>query len=106
MTETKPQLWQLNEAVQIQPQAVVSRTLIDQKTGTLTLFGFDQAQGLSEHTAPFDALAQVLEGEMVITINGEAYQVKQGEMILMPANQPHALRAVRPTRMMLVMIRS
>ncbi len=104
--ETKPQFWQLASAVQIQPEAVVSRTLVNEKSGTVTLFGFDQGQGLSEHTAPYDALAQILEGEMDITISGEPFRVKSGEMLLMPANRPHALKALAPTRMMLVMIRA
>ncbi len=104
--ETQPKLWQLASAVQIQPQAVVSRTLVNEKTGTVTLFGFDKEQGLSEHTTPYDALVQVLEGEMDITISGEVFRVKQGDLLLMPANQPHALKALLPTRMMLVMIRT
>ncbi len=104
--ETKPQLWQLASAVQIQPEAVVSRTLVNEKTGTVTLFGFDQGQGLSEHTTPYDALVQILEGGMDITISGEVFQVKPGDLLLMPANQPHALKAVLPSRMMLVMIRT
>lgn len=104
--ETKPQLWQLDSAIQIQPQAVVSRTLVNEKSGTVTLFGFDQAQGLSEHTTPYDALVQILEGEMEITIRGEPFRVRTGGMLLMPANQSHALRAILPTRMLLTMIRS
>jgi len=104
--ETKTQHWHLNSAVQIQPEAVVSRTLINEKAGTVTLFGFDQGQGLSEHAAPYDALVQVLEGDMEITISGEPYRLKSSEMLLMPANQPHALKALLPTRMLLVMIRS
>lgn len=104
--ETKVQQWELDSAVQIQPESVVSRTLINEKSGTVTLFGFDREQGLSEHTAPYDALVQILEGEMEITVSGEPYRVKAGEMLLMPANHPHALKALAPTRMMLVMIRS
>ena len=104
--ESKPMMWQLAKAVEIQPESVVSRTMINQKNGTVTLFGFDQEQGLSEHTAPYDALVQVIEGEMDISISRESFHVKTGEMIIMPANQPHALKAILPTRMMLVMIRS
>lgn len=104
--EIKPQTWQLDSAIQIQPEAVVSRTLINSKSGTVTLFGFDQGQGLSEHTTPYDALVQIVAGAMNITINGEVYPVKIGEMILMPANQPHALLAIAATRMLLTMIRS
>jgi len=102
----KPQIWQLDSSIQIQPEAVVSRTLINQKHGTVTLFSYDQGQGLSEHTTPFDALVQVIEGALDITISGEVFPVQTGEMILMPANQPHALKAVLPTRMLLIMIRS
>ncbi len=104
--QPKPQIWQLASAIQIQPEAVVSRTLVNEKNGTVTLFSYDQGQGLSEHTAPYDALVQVIEGALDITISGEIYPVQTGEMILMPANQPHALKAVLPTRMLLTMIRS
>jgi quercetin dioxygenase-like cupin family protein len=86
--------------------AVVSRTLIDKKTGTVTLFAFDKGQGLSEHTAPFDALVQILDGEAEITLSGKSLRVKAGEMVIMPANEPHALRAVKPFKMLLTMIRS
>ena len=70
---------------------MVSRTLIDKKTGTVTLFAFDENQGLSEHTAPFDAMVYVLEGEIELTISGKPFTLKQGEMTILPANQPHAL---------------
>ena len=86
--------------------AIVSKTLLDKPAGTLTLFAFDAGQGLSEHTAPFDALAQVLEGEAEITISGQPQRVVGGEMILMPAGQPHALKALQRFKMMLTMIRS
>jgi quercetin dioxygenase-like cupin family protein len=92
--------------LQYQAGAVVSRTLLDKKAGTITLFAFDKGEGLSEHTAPFDATVQVLEGEAEIKISGEAHRVKAGELIIMPANQPHALRAVEKFKMLLVMIRS
>lgn len=88
-----------------QDDAVVSRTLIDKKVGTVTVFAFDAGQGLSEHTAPFDAMVGLLDGEAVITIAGEDHTVCAGEMIIMPANKPHALRAVQPFKMLLVMIR-
>jgi quercetin dioxygenase-like cupin family protein len=84
----------------------VSRTLIDKKTGTVTLFAFDKQQGLSEHTAPYDALVQIIDGEAEVTISGKKHQLKQGEMIIMPANKPHALKAIERFKMMLVMIRS
>jgi len=96
----------LIQAVEYQQNAVVSRTLLDKKTGTVTLFAFDAGQGLSEHTAPFDAMVQVLDGETEVTIQGKAVMVKQGEMIVMPAGKPHALRAIKRFKMLLVMIKS
>lgn len=92
--------------VSAQPGAVVSRTVISRDTGTVTLFAFDQDQKLSEHTAPFDALAFVLEGRAEITIGGRPFAVSAGEAILMPAHQPHAVRAVSEFKMLLIMIRS
>jgi quercetin dioxygenase-like cupin family protein len=89
-----------------QEGAVVSRTLLKRSGGTLTLFAFDEGQSLSEHTAPFDAVAQVLEGEAEITIAGAPVKVTAGEMVLMPANQPHAVHARTRFKMLLVMIRS
>jgi quercetin dioxygenase-like cupin family protein len=94
------------ELVNYQEGAVVSRTLFKRATGTVTLFAFDEGQGLSEHTTPFDALAQVLEGEAVITIFGTPLQTKAGESVLMPASQPHALKAVSRFKMLLTMIRA
>ena len=96
----------LEQSVAYQPDAVVSRTLVDKKAGTVTLFAFDEGQGLSEHTAPFDALLQVLDGEAEVAISGEAVTVKQGEMIVMPAGEPHALRAIKRFKMLLVMIKA
>lgn len=89
-----------------QEGSVVSRTIIDKKAGTVTYFAFDQGQGLSEHTAPFDAMVHVIEGEAEIVISGKPVRAKGGEMVIMPANEPHALRAVRNFRMILTMIRS
>lgn len=86
--------------------SVVSKTLVDKKIGTVTLFSFDQGQGLSEHTAPFDAIVQIIDGEAVIMIDGNPHVVKGGEMILMPANHPHSLRAEKRFKMLLTMIRS
>ena len=85
---------------------MVSKTLIDKKTGTVTSFAFAQGQGLSEHTAPFDALVQVLDGEAEIRISGTSFDLKPGEIIVMPANEPHALKAIKQFNMMLTMIRS
>ena len=89
-----------------QDGAVVSRTLLKRGGGTVTLFAFDEGQALSEHTAPFDAIAQVLEGEALITIAGTPIAVRSGEMILMPANQPHAVAAPSRFKMLLTMIRA
>ena len=88
-----------------QDGSVVSRTLIDKPTGTVTLFSFAEGQGLSEHTAPFDAMVTVVDGEAEVSIDGEPNVVRAGEMIIMPANRPHALRALRPFKMLLVMVR-
>jgi quercetin dioxygenase-like cupin family protein len=96
----------LVEAVGYQAGAVVSKTLVDKKVGTITLFAFDKGQGLSEHTAPYDAVVQVIDGEALVTISGSEYQVRTGELIVMPANHPHSLRAETPFKMMLVMIRA
>ncbi len=92
--------------VDLQPGAVVSRELISKPQGTVTIFAFDEGQGLSEHTAPFDALVQALEGKVRITLGGVAHEVAEGELIIMPANVPHALTALTPFKMMLVMIRA
>ena len=89
-----------------QEGSVVSRTIVDKKTGTVTFFAFDEGQGLSEHTAPFDALVYLLEGEAEIVISGKPIRLKDGEMVMMPANQPHALRAAKNFKMILTMIRS
>ena len=94
-----------NDLLDYQEGSIVSRTLIDKKAGTVTLFAFDEGQGLSEHTAPFDALVHIIDGEAEITISGRALQVKGGEMVVMPANQPHALRALTRFKMILIMIR-
>jgi len=95
----------LRELINYQEGSVVSRTLIDKKTGTVTLFSFDEGQGLSEHTAPFDAVVCLLEGAAEIVISGKPLSVSEGEMVIMPANQPHALRAIKRFKMMLIMIR-
>ena len=94
------------ELVNYQEGAVVSREIVKKPTGNVTVFAFDEGQGLSEHTAPFDALAQILEGDAEIVIGGQPHQVRGGEMILMPAGQPHALKALKRLKMILTMIRS
>ena len=92
--------------VSYQDGAVVSREIIKRPTGSVTLFAFDAGEGLSEHTAPFDALVQLLEGEAEITVAGQVHRVSGGEMIRLPAGQPHALKAVQRFKMLLTMIRS
>ncbi len=96
----------LNDLVKYQEGSIVSRTLIDKKVGTVTLFAFGEGQGLSEHTAPFDALVFLLDGEATVTISGNPLHLKAGEMVIMPANQPHALKATKHFKMLLIMIRS
>ncbi len=102
----EPKPGSLVDLVDYREGSVVSKTLVEKKTGTVTLFAFDQGQGLSEHTAPFDAMVCVLDGEGEISISGVPAVVKQGEMIIMPANEPHALKATQRFKMMLIMIRS
>ena len=92
--------------VAYQDGAIVSKEIIKKPTGTVTVFAFDQDQGLSEHTAPFDALVCILDGETEITISGNPHHLKEGDMIIMPAGQPHALKALKRFKMMLIMIRS
>jgi quercetin dioxygenase-like cupin family protein len=94
------------DLVNYQEGAVVSRTLINRATGTVTLFAFDEGQGLSEHTAPFDALAHLLEGEAEIVVSGKPLPTQAGEAVLMPAHQPHSLKALTKFKMLLTMIRS
>ena len=97
---------QLATLASYQEGSIVSRVLVGRQTGTVTLFAFDEGQGLSEHTAPFDALAHVLEGEAEITVSGKPLRTRAGEMVLMPAHQPHALKAITRFKMLLTMIRS
>lgn len=94
------------DLVGYQAGSIVSREIISQKTGTVTIFAFDEGQGLSEHTAPFDALAYVIDGETDITISGQSHLLTRGQMIIMPANKPHSLKALKKFKMILVMIRS
>jgi len=89
-----------------QEGSIVSRTILDKKTGTVTFFAFDEGQGLSEHTAPFDALVYLIDGEAEIVISGNPFHLKGGDMVIMPANDPHALRAITRFKMILTMIRS
>ena len=105
-TAPKSQILTLAEMVSYQDAAVVSRQITKADAGNVTLFAFDKEQGLSEHTAPFDALVYVLEGEARVTISGNPFDLKAGDAIVMPANEPHALFAVERFKMLLTMIRA
>ncbi|MBL8077333.1 MAG: cupin domain-containing protein [Anaerolineales bacterium] len=105
-TAPKSQVLNLVEMVNYQEGAVVSRQITKEETGNVTLFAFDHEQGLSEHTAPYDALAHVLEGEAEISISGKPFHLKAGDAIVMPANEPHALKAIQKFKMLLTMIRA
>jgi quercetin dioxygenase-like cupin family protein len=96
----------LRNLIDYQDKSVVSRSIVDRTSGSVTLFAFDQGQGLSEHTAPFDALVFLLEGEAEIIISGKKAQLMENEIILMPANESHALKAVKKFKMMLIMIKA
>lgn len=96
----------LSKAVQYAAGSIVSRTLAENKAGTLTLFAFDRGQGLSEHSAPFDAVVHVIDGEVELTIGGAAVRARKGQLVIMPANVPHAVRAVKRFKMLLTMLRA
>ncbi len=98
--------FKLNETIGYQDGSVVSREILRKKTGTVTLFAFDKGQGLSEHTAPFDATILCLEGELEATIDGTPMNVQKGEMLIMPADKPHSVKAVEKFKMLLIMIRT
>ncbi len=107
IVEVEPAVINMADSITYQQGSIVSKQLIIKKdTGNVTLFAFDEGQGLSEHTAPFDAMVQVLEGEAEVTISQKPYILKTGEMIIMPANHPHAVKALQKFKMLLVMIRS
>ncbi|MFH1477164.1 MAG: cupin domain-containing protein [Verrucomicrobiota bacterium] len=95
----------LNDLADYAAGSVVSRTLIDKQVGTLTLFAFDAGQGLSEHTAPYDAVVQILDGEAELVIAGQPVKARAGELVIMPSGVPHAVRAVQRFKMLLTMIR-
>jgi quercetin dioxygenase-like cupin family protein len=101
-----PKVEVLKDMVEYQEGAVVSRTIIDKPQGTVTLFAFAEGEGLSEHTTPYDALVQVMDGKVEITIDSKAYSLDEGEMIVMPADIPHALRALSRFKMLLVMVKN
>lgn len=105
-TLTPAQPLTLTGLIDYQEGAVVSRTLIDKQVGTVTLFAFDVGQGLSEHTAPFDALVYVFDGEAEVYIEGKAVRLKAGMFTIMPARKPHSVKSVTPFKMMLIMIRA
>jgi quercetin dioxygenase-like cupin family protein len=96
----------LADLVGYQEGSVISREILSKKTGTVTLFAFDTGQGLSEHTAPFDAFVYCLDGEVEISISGNLFRLNEGESIIMPAHQPHALKALKQFKMLLIMIRT
>lgn len=96
----------LESLVAYQKHSVVSKQVLNKKAGTLTLFAFDKDEGLSEHTAPYDASVMILDGKAVIMIGGKPHKLKKGEMIIMPAGVPHSLKAVESFKMLLIMIRS
>lgn len=96
----------LGGLVEYQEGSVVSREVISKKTGTVTIFAFDEGQGLSEHMAPFDAMVYIVDGEANIDIDQKPHHLAAGDMIIMPANHPHALQAIKPFKMLLIMIRS
>ena len=105
-TAEKSKILNFNEMIAYQEDSVVSRQITKAETGNVTLFAFDREQELSEHTAPFDALVHVLEGEARVIISGQPFDLQAGNAIVMPANEPHALKAVRQFKMLLTMIRS
>lgn len=105
-TNSPPKVQRLNDLVNYQDGSVVSREIIRKNTGTVTLFAFDEGQGLSEHTAPFDALVYVVDGEVEVSISGKSYRLNQGEFVILPADEPHSLKALSKFKMLLVMIKS
>lgn len=105
-TAPKSEILHIAEMVNYQEGSVVSRQITKADTGNVTLFAFDKEQGLSEHTAPFDALVHIIEGEAEVRISGTPYQLQAGDAIIMPANEPHALKAVQKFKMLLTMIRA
>ncbi|HSR14696.1 MAG TPA: cupin domain-containing protein [Gemmatimonadales bacterium] len=100
-----PEVLSLTDLVRVQPGAVVSRALVKKKAGTVTVFGFDAGEGLSEHTAPYEALVVLLDGEAEVTVEGAPHLLRAGQLITLPAGRPHALRAITAFTMLLIMIR-
>ena len=106
MEDLKGKVLKTADLIEYQDGSVVSREIIRKDTGTVTIFAFDKGEGLSEHTAPFDAMVQIIDGKAEITISGNKNILEAGEMIIMPANEPHALKALEKYKMVLTMIRS
>jgi len=106
MNEMLGKVLKVEDLIDYQDGSVVSREIIKKDTGTVTIFAFDKGEGLSEHTAPFDAMVQIIDGKAEITISGKSNLLEKGEMIIMPANEPHALKALERYKMVLTMIRS
>ncbi len=106
MEDLKSKVMKVEELIDYQKGSVVSREIIRKETGTVTIFAFDKGEGLSEHTAPFDAMVQIIDGKAKITISGNKNILEKGDMIIMPANEPHALTALEKYKMVLTMIRS
>ena len=105
-TAPKSEILHMAELIAYQTGAVVSRQITKAEAGNVTLFAFDKEQGLSEHTAPYDALVHILEGEAEVTLSGQPFQLKGGDAIVMPANEPHALKAIQKFKMLLTMVRA
>lgn len=106
MSDILGEVLKVEDLIEYQEGSVVSREIIRKDTGTVTIFAFDKGEGLSEHTAPFDAMVQIIDGKAEITISGNKNILNKGDMIIMPANEPHALKALAKYKMVLTMIRS
>lgn len=106
MSKIEPNFVYSSDIIDYQENAVVSRTIVDKNSGSVTFFAFANGQGLSEHSAPYDALVYIMDGEAEVIISKKSYKLKKDEMIIMPANEPHSLSTITQFKMMLVMIRS
>ena len=102
----KAQIIKMTSLAEYQEGSIVSRTIIDRKAGTITFFAFDEGQGLSKHVAQYDALVSILDGEAQVAISEKTFHLREGEMIILPANKPHALKATKKFKMMLIMIKA
>lgn len=106
MSLNKSEIYNIDTLIDYQEKSVISTEIVKKDTGTITMFAFDEGEGLSEHSAPFDAMVQVIDGTLKLTISGEEYTLNKGDMIIMPANVPHALSAETKIKMILTMIKS